>query len=164
MPSPIPEFTISRQYNADCARVFAAWTQVDQLKNWWGPKGFRWTSGTLDLKPGGLFHYGMKSQEGYEMWGKFVYREVVPSERLVFVTSFSDVNAGVTRHPLVATWPLEALSTITFKEEDSKTTLTLTSHPINASEAELATFTAGIPSMQQGFTGTLDQLNAYLED
>jgi len=58
----------------------------------------------LDLRPGGLFHYSIQATNGPLMWGKFVYREVVPQERIVFVNSFSDENGGVTRNPWIAGW------------------------------------------------------------
>jgi uncharacterized protein YndB with AHSA1/START domain len=45
---------------------------------------------TLDLRPGGVFHYGLRSPNGHDMWGKFVYREIVAPERIVFVVSFAD--------------------------------------------------------------------------
>jgi uncharacterized protein YndB with AHSA1/START domain len=37
-----------------------------------------------------MFHYGMQAPDGSEMWGKWVFREIVKPERLVFVSSFSD--------------------------------------------------------------------------
>ena len=61
-----------------------------------------------------MFHYGMRGPDGSEMWGKFVYREIAPPERLVFIVSFSDENGGMTRHPMAPTWPLEMLNTLTF--------------------------------------------------
>lgn len=54
------------------------------------------------------------------------------------------------------------LSTVTFTEQNGRTTLTLTGHPINTTEAERRTFDEGRDSMQQGFSGTWDQLAAYL--
>jgi len=43
-----------------------------------------------------------------------------------------------------------------------KTTLTLRGGPHNATEAERKTFDAAHDSVQQGVTGTLDQLTEYL--
>jgi len=40
--------------------------------------------------------------------------------------------------------------------------MTLNGVPINATEEERKTFKEGHGSMQQGFKGTLDQLDAYL--
>jgi uncharacterized protein YndB with AHSA1/START domain len=157
------QLVISRGFDAPRGLLFKAWTKPERLAQWWGPKGFEVIEAKLDLRPGGVFHYGMRSPNGDVMWGKFVYREVVPPERLVFINSFSDENGGITRHPLSATWPLEMMNTLTLFERDGKTTLTLRVGPHHATEEERATFKAGHSSMQQGFTGTFDQLAAYLE-
>ena len=156
------EFIISRDFDAPRDLVFRAWTEFDRLAQWFGPKGFSGLKGTLDLRPGGLFHYGMTSPDGKTMWGRWVFREVVPPERLVVVVSFSDEAGGITRHPFAPDWPAEVLSTTTFTERDGKTTLTIQAVPINASESERRAHEAGYDSMRQGFGGTFEQLAAYL--
>ncbi len=155
-------FVVAREFNAPRELVWKAWTEADRLREWWGPKGFEMVSLTLDLRPGGSFHYAMRSPEGHVMWGKFVYREVAAPERIVLVNSFSDEKGGLTRHPGSPTWPLEVLSTLTLTEHDGRTTLQMQGHPINASEEEKATFVAGFDSMRQGFGGTFDQLADHL--
>ena len=104
----------------------------------------------------------MEAPNGEEMWGKFVYREIAAPERIVLVNSFSDEDGGLTRHPLSPNWPLEMLSTITFAEQDGRTTVTVRWVPLNASDTERKTFEDGRASMQQGWSGTLDQLADYL--
>jgi uncharacterized protein YndB with AHSA1/START domain len=156
------EIVISRDFEAPRELVFKAWTESERLKQWWGPKGFTMLSVKLDLRPGGVFHYCMRAPNGSGMWGKFVYREIVAPERIVFINSFSDEKGNLTRHPLSPSWPLEALNTLTFTEHEGETTLKLRGSPINASEEERKTFEAGFDSMRQGFKGTLDQLAAYL--
>ena len=47
--------------------------------------------------------------DGSEMWGKWVYREIVAPERLVFVSSFTDEKGNLTRNPFEPNWPLEIL-------------------------------------------------------
>jgi uncharacterized protein YndB with AHSA1/START domain len=54
------------------------------------------------------------------------------------------------------------LGTSTFADQDGKTLLTTRTVAFNATDAERATFEAGFESMKQGFTGTWDQLAAYL--
>ncbi len=71
----------------------------------------------MDLRPGGTYHYGMKAPDGAPMWGKMVYREISPPERIVFINSFSDEAGGTTRHPMAPTWPLEMLSVFTFEDD-----------------------------------------------
>lgn len=155
-------FTVARTFDAPRELVWKVYTKVEHLAQWWGPKGFTWLDGTLDFKPGGIFHYGMRSPDGREMWGKFVYREIVRPERIVFINSFSDKDGNTTGAPFAADWPLEVLNTVTFAEMDGKTTVTLRGGPYNATEAERDRFKAMRPSMDQGFKATFDQLEAYL--
>ena len=61
--------------------------------------------------PAGCSTTECAAPDGSEMWGKFVYREITPPERMVFIVSFSDENGGTTRHPMAPTWPLEMLNT-----------------------------------------------------
>ena len=155
-------FVISRTFNAPREFVFAAFTDPEEMKNWWGPKGFTVIASKMDLRVGGTYHYGMRGPDGAPMWGKFVYREIVRPERIVFVNSFSNKNGDVTRHPMAPGWPLEMLTTFTFEDVDGKTRLTTTSVALHATDAECAMFAANHDSMTQGWTGTLDQLEAYL--
>jgi len=155
-------FVISRMFNASRAKVWRAWTERARLMQWFGPKGFKMPAAKIDFRPGGTFHYCMEAPNGDELWGKFVYREIVAPERIVFVSSFSDEDGGLTRHPLSSDWPLEMLSTITFEERNGRTTVTVWWVPLNATDAEHKTFEAGRASMEQGWSGTMDQLADYL--
>ena len=157
------EFIISRILNAPLEIVWKAWTETEQLKKWWGPIGFKMIIGKLDFNPKGIFQYGMESPDGKTMWGKFVYREIVEFEKIVFVVSFSDENCGITRHPLSELWPLEILSTIIFTELEGKTKLTMHAIPINAKEEEINMFENSFDSMVQGWTGTFQQFEEYLQ-
>jgi uncharacterized protein YndB with AHSA1/START domain len=145
-------------------RVFAAFTDVEHLKRWWGPKGFTVEQAKLDLRVGGTFHYRLESPNGEPMWGKFVFREVKAPERLVWVNSFSDPEGGTSRHPGHAEWPLEMLVDVSFVENYGGTTLTLRSRPVNATERERRVFQDGHDSMRGGFGGTFDQLERHLAE
>jgi len=157
-----PIFVISRTFDAPRELVWEAWTNPEHMKHWWGPKGCAVRSAKMDLRPGGIYHYCMRTPDGRDMWGKFVYREIVAPERLVFVNSFSDETGGLTRHPMSPTWPLEMLSTFTLVEQEGRTTLTIEWLPLNANEVERKTFDDGRSGMTGGWTGTLDQLAEYL--
>jgi uncharacterized protein YndB with AHSA1/START domain len=157
------EFVISRVFAAPRDLVWRAFTEPERMKQWWGPKGFTVIASKMDFRPGGTYHYGLKAPDGTTMWGKFVFREIVPGERIVVVTSFSDEAGGTTRHPLQPSWPLEMYSVFTFEDEPGrKTRLTVRWSPHNATEEEQETFDTNHAGMQQGWTGTLDQLAAYL--
>lgn len=156
------DFVITRTFEAPRELVFQAFTQAEHLQHWWGPKGMKLGVSELDVRPGGVFLYSMESADGYKMWGKIVYREIMAPEKIVFTTSFADEEGNIIRAPFSQTWPLEVLSTWTFTEEDGKTTISLHSIPFNATEEEQQTFAAMHSSMEQGFGGTFDQLVDYL--
>jgi uncharacterized protein YndB with AHSA1/START domain len=156
-------FIISRVFDAPRDRVWKAWTEAERLKQWWGPKGFAVHTCKLDLRPGGVFHYGMKAPDGSDMWGKFAYREIKPQERLVFINSFSDPKGGTSRHSGHASWPLQMLSTVEFEEQGGKTKVTVHWIPHEASETERKTFEQGRDSMKQGWTGTFEKFADYLK-
>jgi uncharacterized protein YndB with AHSA1/START domain len=159
----IEPFVISRIFDAPRELVFKAFTEPDRLKHWWGPKGFRVIVQSMDMRPGGMYHYGLQASDGNALWGRFVFREVAAPERIVFVNSFSDVNGGLTRHPLNPSWPLEMLSMFHFADVGGgRAQVTVTWVPINDTDVERQAFDNGRESMTQGWTGTLDQLDAYL--
>src|SRR5665647_1251665 len=91
------ELVLTHVFNAPRELVFKAWTDAEHLKHWWGPAGFKISISKFDIRPGGVFHYCMKSDAGDEMWGKFVYHEIVAPEKLVFVNSFSDEEGNTVR-------------------------------------------------------------------
>ena len=159
--APLP-FIISRTFEAPRELVWKAWSERARLMEWFGPKGFAMPAAKMDFRPGGTFHYCMESPDGHEMWGKFVYREIVAPEKIVLVNSFSDEDGGISRHPMSAAWPLEMLSTFTLAEAAGRTTATVHWTPWNATEEEIKTFDAAHEGMKQGWTGTFEQLAAYL--
>ena len=134
------------------------------MKEWWGPKGVKVVKSQMDLRPGGTYHYGMEMPDGKVMWGKQVYREITPPERLVLINSFSDEAGGLSRHPMSANWPLEMYSVFTFEEVGGgKTKFAVRWSPHNATAEEQKTFDAGHASMIGGWSGTMDKLETYLK-
>lgn len=161
--SPRREFVFERVMNAPRELVFAAYTQPEHLKNWWGPKDMPIQVHRFELRPGGTFLYGMALPGGGESFGKLVYREIVTPERLAFVVSFTDAEGNPKRHPAAANWPLEVLATMVFTDEDGKTRISSTSTPINAGDDEHALFESAFEGMNQGNNGMYDNFAAYLE-
>jgi uncharacterized protein YndB with AHSA1/START domain len=118
----------------------------------------------MDLRVGGIYLYGNEGPDGMQIWGKQVFREIVPNERLVVIQSFSDKESGITRHPMSSTWPLEMLATTVFEDsEGGSTKVTLTWQPWNSDDAGNASFDAARSGMEQGVGGTFAKLEAYLK-
>jgi uncharacterized protein YndB with AHSA1/START domain len=159
------DFVITRTFEAPRDLVWKAWSDPEALAKWWGPKGSTIRVIRFDFRLGGIFHYAFAYQPGHEMYGRFIYREIAAPGRLVFISSFSDAEGGITRAPfpqLGDRWPLEVLNNMTLTEKDGRTTLTLRGGPVNATDEERKTFVGMFDSMRQGFGGTFDQLAAYL--
>ena len=159
---PERPFVVARVFDAPRDVVFDVWTDCKHIVHWWGPKSFTVSSCKIDLRPGGVFHYGLRGPDGSEIWGKWIYREIVKPERLVVIASFSDPEGGVTRHPMAPDWPRETFCTITFEEWNGKTLVSVRWSPYNASEAEKNLFDNSYDNMQQGWGGTFEQLRDYV--
>jgi len=156
------EFVFNRTFDASREDVWNAFTQPQHLKHWWGAPGSSIEIARHELKPGGLFHYAMKFPDGRVMWARFIFREIVPPERLVWLNGFSDEHGGLTRNPWAPTLPLETLNTVTLAEQGGKTLLTITVVPFNASDQEALVFTGGINGMKMGFGASFKTLADYL--
>jgi uncharacterized protein YndB with AHSA1/START domain len=161
----IAPFLISRAYDVPRDRLWRAWTEVDQMKQWWGPKGFTVSHLTMDLRPGGKVHYCLQMPGGAgELWGRMIYREIVKPERIVWVNAFSNKDGGLGVHPMAPDWPREMLTTARFASlGERKSSVTIEWMPLEgSSEVEFRTFDQGRDSMKGGWTGTFDQLQSYL--
>jgi uncharacterized protein YndB with AHSA1/START domain len=158
-------FVMGRVVKAPRDLVWRVWTQQEHLAKWFGPPGCTLAATSLDLRPGGVFHYCMRSPGAPDMWGKWVFREITPPERLVFVVSFADEKGNSIRAPWEARWPLEMLSIVTFEPHAGLakgTVITLQWSAHNASAEEQRIFDDGHGSMSQGWTGTFDKLDEYV--
>jgi uncharacterized protein YndB with AHSA1/START domain len=156
--------TVERIFDAPLELVWKAWTEPERLARWWGPKGFSMNVASLDFRPGGVFHYSIRSPQGQQMWGKFVYGEIQAPERMVFINSFSDEGGTMQRSPMSPTWPLEIYNLLTLEEAGGKTKLTLRGGPYKAGEAERRTYHEASKNVQHGLAGTFEQLDAYLAE
>jgi uncharacterized protein YndB with AHSA1/START domain len=58
---------VTRPFDAPRERVFEAWTDPEQVDQWWGPNGFTTETDELDIREGGAWRYvmtGPKSSTG----------------------------------------------------------------------------------------------------
>jgi uncharacterized protein YndB with AHSA1/START domain len=160
MHSPTQQdVVITRVFDAPRELVFRAWTEPEHLMRWWGPNYFTTPFCTIDLRPGGAFHYCMRSPDGHDFWGKAIYREVVAPERIVYTHTFSDAEGNLvqpTHYGMSPDFPTEVLVTVAFAEHAGKTTVTLRSASGSAAQTER-------DNMQAGYNQSLDKLAEYLQ-
>jgi len=142
------EIVMTRVFDAPRDLVFAALTTPDLLKRWFGPHGWNLTECEVDLRVGGTWRFFSHGPNGRSMGMHGVYREIVPTERLVYTEAFDDfAHYG------------SALVTATLAERDGKTTLTnLILSP--SKEVRDAVIQTG---MEHGAAETYDRLAGVLE-
>ncbi len=143
------EVAITRTFDAQRSRVFDALIKPKLISRWLlGPPGWSMPVCEIDLKVGGAYRYVWRSEsDGTEMGLSGVFREIVPSERLVVTETFDE-----------AWYPGEALVTNTLVEQDGKTTLTLTIR-YESQESRDAVLASG---MNQGVAVSYDRLAELL--
>ena len=67
-----------------CPLVWAAWTKPEHLRHWFCPRPWTVSDCEIDLRPGGVFRFVLRSPEGADHPHTGCYLEVVPTERLVW--------------------------------------------------------------------------------
>ncbi|MTK63128.1 MAG: SRPBCC domain-containing protein [Methanobacterium sp.] len=150
---------ISRLFKAKLENVWEAWTEPEHVKEWLAPKNYTAPVVKMDLQVGGSYLNSMRSDDGNEVWSTGVYREVVPLEKLVSTDSFADNEGNVvpaSHYGMTEDWPMELTITVTFKEEDGATRVTIEHQGFpdhnNSSMAET------------GWQESLDKLEAHLKN
>ena len=98
------DIVTTRFLAAPRARVFAAWTDPEQLARWWGPEGFTNTFEAFDPKPGGHWRFTMHAPDGTGFPNHSVFLELTSPERIVFdhlsgphfqvTTTFAEAEGG----------------------------------------------------------------------
>jgi uncharacterized protein YndB with AHSA1/START domain len=155
-------FEITRQFKLPCAVVWKAWSEAEQLRSWWGPKGCSIEVVRFEFRPGGFFHYAMKFENAPTMWGRFNYRQIAAPKRVVWLNSFANERCGIARAPFSESCPLEIQNAVTSTERDGITTVALRAEPFGAVEQERKYFEELRPSLEQGYGGTFEQLAKHL--
>jgi uncharacterized protein YndB with AHSA1/START domain len=154
-------FSITRTLRAPKELVFEAFSTARALTEWWGPIQAPIDVISLDFRPGGTFHYRMNGAQ--VNYGVMRYKEIDKPNSITWINSFANEKGETIKPPFEGLdFPKEVLNKLTLEEKDGITTLTITSEPMNASEHEVNVFHSITESIQEGFSGTLDQLEQYL--
>jgi uncharacterized protein YndB with AHSA1/START domain len=113
---------LERTFDAPRELVFSAFTDPDQVPDWWGPDGFHTPRDKVEIEPrvGGRYHVVMvQSDSGAEFPTHYEIVEIVEPELLVL------------RAPAMPEFgiPDETTTRVELHDEDGRTRMTLTSGP-----------------------------------
>jgi len=81
---------IKRFINVPRDRVYAAWTDPAQLKQWFGPENVQTHDLIADARVGGKFRWDLTNSEGEKMTARGEYRELQPGKKIVFTWQWDD--------------------------------------------------------------------------
>jgi len=157
-------FVINRSFDTDINTLFKVWTDPNHVMQWTPPAGFTGRYLNVDIRPGGESFYEM-SGNGFSMYGKAKYLELVAPTKLVYTQIFTDQQGNVSRHPMAPTWPETMKTTVTLCKEGANHTRVTIQWEVfgHATPEEHATFTGAKAGMTMGWTGSFDKLEEYLE-
>ena len=152
--SPTKQLVMERTFTSSPERVFDAFTDPDQLTQWWWPNGFTCPAAEVDLRVGGTYRLAMEwpdsipsaAQFSHYMAGE--YYEIDRPHRLVMSGRVVNDEQG----ELFAT-----LIELTFEARNGGTALTMRQsyfEPMPPAEA--------LSGAEQGWAEQLDKLERLL--
>jgi uncharacterized protein YndB with AHSA1/START domain len=135
---------MTRALRAPRSRVFAAFTEPEELAKWWGPRGFTAPSIEIDLRVGGSYRIAMQPPEGDLFFLTGAFREIDPPARLAYTFRWEDPTPD----------DRETLVTLSFRDLGESTELVFTQGTF-AAERRRALH-------EQGWTDGLDRLQELI--
>src|SRR4029079_11226368 len=81
---------IRRVIMAPRRRVYAAWTDPVQLREWFGPENVQTRNIVAETRVGGKFRWELTNCDGEEMTMRGEYRELQPGKKIVFTWQWED--------------------------------------------------------------------------
>jgi uncharacterized protein YndB with AHSA1/START domain len=149
---------ITRVFRAPIERVWAAFSEIDLLKQWWGPETYSCPEAQLDFREGGQYNFAMQSPDQKMSWSGGKILEIVPNQKLVYTDHFTDQKGNAVEakeYNMPGEWPEDLYVTIHFEKlGDQETTIKLVHE--------------GIPKEMhddcvQGWNSSLDKLQRLVE-
>ena len=137
------KLTVTRIINAPCAMVFRAWTEPEQLAQWFGPAEVELRDLKVEVKMGGAFRVHFVSKTGDHI-ATGNYREIVPNQRLKFSWSWEHYAMP------------DSVVTVNFEDLGQTTRLTLV-HEGLPDQEDADDHTKGWTSMIEKFARLMEQ-------
>lgn len=148
------ELIIERTVAMPAQLAWEGWTEPKHITSWWGPKEWTTTVYEMDVWPGGVWRYSLKSDDnsGEETFCRAVYEEVEAPHKLVYTDSFADKEWNIVSDS-------EMFTTVLFEEGIGGTRISIVTRFATSEQLDNA---EGM-GMIEGFTDAYDRLEEYLE-
>lgn len=123
---------VKRIIDAPLERVWQAWTDAEQVRQWWGPKHYTSPSAAIDLRVGGKYLFSMRApveQGGQESYVAGVYTRIEPLRLLEFGQHLAGPDGAMldpAQLGMPPDFPPEIRTQVAFKLRKGMTELTIT--------------------------------------
>ncbi|MEM8587856.1 MAG: SRPBCC domain-containing protein [Pseudomonadota bacterium] len=134
---------VRRTIEANAERLFAAWTQPDELVRWWGPSGITCPKAEIDLRVGGTYRIANEQPGKPLLWIVGEFERIEPPRMLVYSWRLEPGSGNTER------------VSVRFVPKDAATEVIIT-HERIANETDR-------DEHEQGWFGCLDGLAALVE-
>lgn len=141
---------VDREFDAELALVWDAFTKPEILDQWWAPKPFASKTKVMEFKVGGRRFYAMVSPEGQENWQLQQYTSITPKTNFKYLSVFADKD----ENPFLpgSNWDLS------FSEHNGITRVSISIY--NESQERMQKMIE--MGFKEGFTMTLNELENLL--
>ena len=122
------QVTITRTFEAPRELVFRMWSSPEFLTRWYAPRRCRLEVLHFDFREGGEFRYRIREPDGSGCLCSSIFTQIAAPERIVYTLCFSDEQGRFVTAKSVgadADWPDRTTVTVTFVEENGRTTMTI---------------------------------------
>ena len=143
---------ITREFDAELALVWDAFTKAEILDQWVAPKPWTARTKVMDFNVGGRRFYAMVSPEGEEFWSLQKYTSISPKTNFKMFNAFADKDENP--QPEGSEWDF------TFSEQNGTTIVRIVIK--NESLARMERMLE--MGFQQGFVSSLKNLEDVLEN
>lgn len=120
--------TITRTLDAPRDLVFRMWSNPELLTRWYAPRRCRLEVLHFDFRQGGEFRFRIREPDGSGCLCSAIFTQISEPERIVYTMCFSGEQGRFVPASSVGAdpdWPDRTTVTVTFVEENGRTTMTL---------------------------------------
>lgn len=96
--------TVKREFAAELALVWDAYTKSEILDQWWAPKPWKTKTKSQDFTEGGYWYYAMVGPAGEEHWAVAQYKDIKPQKSFKGLDAFADANGNINKEMPQSKW------------------------------------------------------------
>lgn len=96
--------TIKREFAAELALIWDAYTKSEILDKWWAPKPWKARTKTMDFREGGYWLYAMVGPKGEEHWALANYTTILPQKKFTGLDAFADKDGNINKEMPQSKW------------------------------------------------------------